>query len=58
MLENKKRFAYNGWACDKCEGEGTFVQNTSGKILRKAEQLEYQDVDDTMLLHQALKFFC
>jgi len=49
-LANKKSFTYNGWGCGKYEGEGTFIQKSGGKILRKTEQLEDQGADNTILL--------
>jgi hypothetical protein len=49
-LANKKRFTYNLWGCGKFEGEGTFIQNCGGKIVRKTEQLEDQGFDNTVLL--------
>jgi hypothetical protein len=54
-LANEKRFTYKGWGCGKCEGEGTFIQNSGGKILRKTEQLEDQGVDNTILLKSILE---
>lgn len=50
MLANKKRFTYKGWGCGKYDGEGTFIQKSGGKILRKTEQLEDQGADNTILL--------
>jgi hypothetical protein len=35
---------YNGWGCGKYEGEGTFTENSGGKILRETEQLEVHGV--------------
>jgi len=46
---------YNGWGCGKYEGQGTFIQNSGGKILRKTEQLEDQGVDNAILLTLILK---
>jgi hypothetical protein len=49
-LENKKIFAYDGCGYDKYEGEGTFIEKSSGKILKRAEQFVDQDDHDTTLL--------